>query len=193
MSWPRRMSARTPALLWLVFATACVFQPSPTPQTLAEEWSALLPVVIAQASDFQRDILADGVVTAEENERAQAAYVDCLETVGLRVIAVEVDDDGLLRSLAYETSAIPSDAAAQERVELECHSEFYSAVEAGWVAAVSGDDSDEAFFARVSRCLRSMGHDVPISPDSGQDLLEGASESVEAAFRVCAESAQAKP
>ena len=176
-----------------MLAPACAFQPSPTPQTLAEEWSAQRPVVVAQASDFQRDILTDGVVTAEENERARAAYVECLEIVGLRVISVEVDDDGLLQSLAYETSAIPPEASAQQDVELECHTEFYSAVEAGWLAAVSGDDSDEAFLARVSRCLRSMGHDVPFTPATGQELLEGASESAEADFRTCAQSALTQP
>lgn len=193
MTWQHRPAFRSATVLGLVLATACSLQPSPTPQTLAGEWSALLPRVIEQASDFQRDILADGIVTAEENERAQAAYVGCLEGVGLRVISREVDDNGLLLSLAYETSVNGGGAAVQERVEHECHTEFYSAVEAGWLAAVSGDDSDEAFLARVSRCLRSMGHEVPVSPATGQELLEGASESAEAAFRRCAESANTKP
>lgn len=174
--------------LTLILVAACGWHPSPTPQTLADEWASLLPKAIDQASEFEREILEDGVVTAHENERAQEAYLECLEAAGLRLISVEVDDDGILQSLTYQSGADPSEAVAQQRIELECQARFYSLVEAGWLAVVMGGDSDEAYLARISRCLRARGHDVPPSPATGQELLDGTSEDINDDFRACAES-----
>jgi hypothetical protein len=170
-----------------ILLAACAFQPSATPQTYADEFASILPATIGQASRFERDILEDGLVTAEENERAQGAYIDCLEEGGVRVVSAEVDDKGVLESLAYG-SGDHADRANQDRVERECRAEFYSLVEAGWVAAVSATDSDEAYLARISSCLRARGHDVPPSPGTGEDLLRDASQNVMNDFRPCAES-----
>lgn len=183
---PRRSARVSP--LWLVFLAACAWTPSPTPPTYADEWKSLLPKALGEASEFERELLEDGIVTAEENERAQAAYIDCLEAAGLNLISVEIDDNGLLESLAYGSSANRSEAIARERIELECQAEFYSLVEAGWFAVVRGGDSDEAYLARISRCLRGRGHDVPASPATGQELIEGTSEYINDDFRECAEA-----
>jgi hypothetical protein len=183
----RTSLARLAASVPLSFLAACALQPSPTPLTNAEAFASMLPAVIGRASAFEREILQDGIITAEENDHARETFIACLEERGVRVISVEVDENGLVQSMAYG-SGDRADAATEQRIEGECRQEFYSLVEAGRFATVNADDSEAAYLARVSTCLRGRGHDVPPSPATFEEMLEGTSDSIMPDLRECAQA-----
>jgi hypothetical protein len=97
-----------------------------------------------------------------------------------------VDENGLVQSMAYG-SGDRAQGPNKQRIEEQCHEEFYSLVEAGWFSVVNAEDSEEAYLARVSTCLRGRGYDVPPSPPTFEVLLDGISLSAEPDIRACAQ------
>jgi hypothetical protein len=97
-------------------------------RTFQEQWRASLPGHLAQASDFERGLIADGIVTIDEHEQAVIAFLACQRDTYTVVRegykATNFDPDGTeagqLRNIAQSMSdagihEIP-DGATMERI-----------------------------------------------------------------------------
>jgi hypothetical protein len=124
---------------------------------------------LPNASDFQAEILNDGVVDFSEYERSVLATVSCLSEAGLEVLALELDPDGhtlnyLYRGVDAEGNLLP-DSTVNARFN-RCYSEFEELVSSVWSAehAVSFGDAPPEEKEAYVKCLDEQG--VTIAPDS---------------------------
>ena len=87
--------------------------------------SSLLP----QASDFQRDILADGRLTLAEYESAQLAQVGCLRDAGFTIVG-EAKLNGLF--LYRYTVAASTDPSVHSKSLGDCKREYTNVIDMVW-------------------------------------------------------------
>jgi len=98
-------------------------------------------------SDFQRDVLADDLITDEEYRETRQRYLDCNAAVGIHVTFAE-------RGNGYEFSPAPN--AEQEAEELRCSAETISVIQALYEAIRLNPRNDD-FDELTANCLRDRG------------------------------------
>lgn len=92
-----------------------------------------LDVLLRDASDYEREILSDGVVTTAEYEQALLDWRDCVTAAGAQPSEIYAIGDNEL-TFDYEITAASDDARVQLEVEAEaCLPEYFNAVGIWWV------------------------------------------------------------
>lgn len=107
-------------------------------------------------SDFQREVLADDVITDEEFREVRQRYIDCVTDAGMHAIANLRGD--------YEFSPAPTGDQIAE--ELRCSDETIRGVESLY-SLVKVNPMNEDFSELTATCLRQQG--VVESEFTGQD------------------------
>ena len=120
----------------------------------------LLATLLADTSDFQRDLLEDGMLTLDEYERAKLEEARCLMDQGLEIDPDRLRPDGMLRYTYFITASaeIASEAPA---IMSDCDANFASEVDMAW-AVVSLPLLDNVIAeskAMVYGCLVESGFD----------------------------------
>lgn len=172
-------------LLASLILAACVTQPSPsgspdpTPPsatssvqampgeaTFFEQWRARLPEAMAEASAFERRLLADGVVTEAEHEVAIINHLDCIRRAGLRVVELKRAPSGMIASLG-----VTGGTGDGEDPVLKCQAEFYTFAREGYRGTTFDPDGTDAERLRaVARCIRGRGITVPPEPTDMDEI-----------------------
>ncbi len=131
------------ALLMVAGLSAC----APGPSTSQGPYDAEFDRARTDSvSDFQRDVLEDGVISDEEFREVRQRYVDCLGDAGMKVKALP---DG---SYEYATAPTPE----QDDAELQCSSETTKTIEPLYYA-MSVNPQKEDFSVLTVECLRREG------------------------------------
>jgi hypothetical protein len=169
-------------LALIVAATACGSDRDPGPPRPKSGFEPLWAVAWEEASDSQREAMADGEVTFAEYEAAALRAVQCIDEI-----------DGVVRGEArysehtrtYELGArysLPpgeritidnmNESPYRERGEKTdaCYREHWNGINNAW-AAQNQPSEQELFAARqaLAACLREAGIDVP-DPASQEDF-----------------------
>jgi hypothetical protein len=155
-------------LVFVTIAAAC----SPTTTESVRPLPPRLEEMVANASQFQQDILADGVVTIAELETAVRAKVACEVESGVAVSDFSFDPDGGGYGMSVTWGAQPptdSELASRDAIEERCMTEYSIVVEAvfGFQRQPTPLELAEKT-ERVAECMRQYGVDVP----EGQTLAE---------------------
>lgn len=127
----------------------------------------LLASLLAEASDFQKDLLEDGILTLDEYERAKLEEARCLMDQGLEIDSDRLQLDGLLRYTYWITA--PAEIAPEApAIMSECQATYSSEVDRAWaeVSLPLLDDVIAESKAMVYGCLVDSGFDPG---DSGVD------------------------
>lgn len=119
-----------------------------------------MPAILKDASEFERAILEDGEIGAAEHERAQLAFLDCLERAGVEVVEFDTDENGLVRSASY---VLGEDAGADIPLN-RCVESFYRFVPEASRIALTPNDSNATMAQRMADCMIARGYDVPAGP-----------------------------
>lgn len=134
--------------------------------------TADLAVLRAGASDFQREILADGLVTRAEYESAVRATVACLAASA--VPDLEIGEPVWVgQQLVFSFSA-PGDAVDGHDVAgvayTRCHEQNEKQVATVWagIAPAMSAEEAQATTKRLATCLRAHGVALPGAPDFQQ-------------------------
>lgn len=157
--------------------------------TFREEWLQRVPTILETASEFQRDILTDLVVTEVEHERAQQMYVGCIQDAGVEVLVLDRDEFGNIRNLELRGPTPPGPADVMAR----CQNEYYTYVGDAWRVALHPADTEQAQLRRIAECLVRSGYNVPTRPTDFGELLSAAeaiSSSAKARLVSCNEQEQ---
>jgi hypothetical protein len=132
------------------------------------------------ASPSQQPILADGIVTTAERERAYLAFIDCAQQGGVEVYGWELAPDGgdtfqtrLLSAASVPPSsttiagaappgAVEAPPSVEDQVINSCRHEQYTEVGLLYTFThrLTGDDLRD-WYDRIADCMRSKGVDVP--------------------------------
>lgn len=120
----------------------------------------------AATSEFERDILSDGLISRSEYEEATSRYVECLGTNGYP--ASRVDQDGVY---AYEITG-KADGEAWDAINGECRLETVEIIEPLYVDSVVNPENKD-FFDLVISCLKA--HDL-VEPTFSKEDFPGDGE-----------------
>jgi len=145
-----------------LLATGCAptaSSPSADPDSFLGEWQNRLPAILEQASPFERELLSDGTVTPAEHERAQLAYVDCIEQGGVRITSFATYDNGLVREASFSMERDDVEA-----ILADCESLHYTYVPEAYRISLTPNDSAAKVAARTARCMADAGIEVDPSP-----------------------------
>lgn len=145
-------------------------------ETELDRWRAELPQVLERTTPFQAQIIRDGIVTQEEHDRAQRAYLQCVRDEDI-VVGPSRDQFGLLAGLTLKGMDPNVDPDA---VNTRCEGEFYADVWPGWHAFVTAGDTEEAQLARLAACLAARGYDVPASPETFGEIIDAIGRGLDA-------------
>jgi hypothetical protein len=130
--------------------------------------SGRLQALPGELSDFQKDILKDGVLTFAEYETAVLSLVDCAQRAGISLAEpVRISKrDTYLYSFTYP---LASRAGAEDSI-LSCRQTYTDYLEQFW-AEFTAPSEEELQRARdeLARCLRDRGIEVP-KPASPEDF-----------------------
>lgn len=171
-------------------ATAPAISTAAVPVPGSYEISAsILPGTIAEATEYERQLIADGVLSFADYERYVLDTIACLEDGGLVVMhdpnAFE-SFDGVSRTTGLQ-GALPGpmlgndgsyhylptsrEPEALSRVVGACQEEYGRTINRLWAQHVAPDELDlNAYRAAMGQCIRDAGHDAPESP-SAEELL----------------------
>ena len=161
---------------------------SPAAETELDRWRAELPRILERTTPFQAEIIGDGIVTDEEHDRAQDAYLQCVRDEDI-VVGPRRDKFGLLSGLTLKAMDPNVDA---DEVNTRCAQRFYSDVSPGRYVLVIGDDTEEDRVARLAVCLTARGYDMPMAPESFDEIRRAVGNDGEAVRDLgeCSEDSQ---
>jgi hypothetical protein len=124
---------------------------------------AELPLLLEQASTFERAIIGDGVVTREELLAAFGELNACVENAAAAVGGVTVlpaDFSGDIPRLGGAQSADKSALDAVGEAALACDDEYFDHVYAAW-GSTTAREQKQPLWDEVAACLRGKGYDTP--------------------------------
>jgi hypothetical protein len=122
-----------------------------------------LPLLLEQASAFERAIIADGVVTREELLAAFSELNACVEDAAAAIGGVTVlpaDFSGDVPRLGGIQSADKSAIDAVGDAALACDDEYFDHVYAAWGSSTARDQK-QPLWDQLAACLRGKGYDTP--------------------------------
>lgn len=124
--------------------------------------TAELPVLLRQASEYERSLLEDGVVTRDELLGAFQAANSCIESAAAGAGSVTVHEPDLRGDEPRFGGFSSQDKASFDAVgeaELDCVEEFYNHVLAGW-GMRSAYAAAQPLLAATADCLAMRGYAV---------------------------------
>lgn len=139
----------------------------------AENSPAMAPAETAQqqggpaqpggASDRQKAIVADGLVTLDERNEAFRAFAACLDAEGL---TLQDTSDVRAPATSYRAQAKPgADPARTDAAFVRCRDEHFHLVAARWDFQNRPDPARLADAQKaLATCMRSRGIDLPAQP-----------------------------
>ena len=113
------------------------------------------------ATTFEQELLADGVVTDAEMERAAFAFEECVRALGIEA-KVDIDPEGA-GTVTVALSAASEEAVDSVRPQIDtCRAQYLEAAEEAWLLARAPSAREEAeFYGTIAACLRQQGIEVP--------------------------------
>ncbi|MCL4241150.1 MAG: hypothetical protein KJ048_07325 [Dehalococcoidia bacterium] len=137
---------------------------------------------LRSASEYQREILADGVVTFEEYETSVLATVTCLRESGLEIrTGPELDASGRRYTYSYTGGG---DAGRQSELFWGCYREYGDKVDTAWAYQTTPTEQERQAQRRfLTACLQDRGVAVPGAPESPN--FSGIPAAYPSEFRVC--------
>lgn len=131
---------------------------SASPLPAVEDYVAL---VSPNVPEYQRSVLADGIVTFAEHEDAKRRTVQCGEAAGLRMGHEPVV--GLRPSHYSITAATETEMDASIEMLKTCEHEYMTEIESVWsLAKAHHSDAERGqAFDQLTACMRAKGADVP--------------------------------
>ncbi|MDR2620306.1 MAG: hypothetical protein LBC29_04215 [Propionibacteriaceae bacterium] len=152
-------SGRKRCLLALLLLPLAIGACSTTPPTPENPYAAEFARALADApNEYQRGILADGVVARAELLDAQAHVVDCINASGLGVSAKYIEDDFGLSSLDSWVNGTFTDE--QTGVVAACDTEWMGAIEGLYWGSVTNPNKED-WDVLVAECLVRHGLVAP--------------------------------
>ena len=132
--------------------------------TYLERWKVRLPTALEQASAFERGLIADGVVTAEEHELAIISLLDCIRRAGLQLSELKRRANGLIEYWAVDGTG--ENADPNDDPVLRCQAEFYTYAREGFTATtLDPSRTERQTLLELAACLRERGFsEVPEAP-----------------------------
>lgn len=142
--------------------------------TYGEQFAERLPAILAKTSEFQKTLLEDGVVTAAEHERAQLAYIACIEDAGVTIVQLERTPTGLISLMSVGGTDSADALDDVDEIVSVCDEEYYSNIDDAYRVALNPDDTDSVQLGRIIDCVQAQG--VPVGSDFSDfsDLLDAA-------------------
>ena len=123
---------------------------------------------------FQREILADGVVTFAEYERAVFRTVQCIRELGYHVDGPKLGARGVFYE--YWVTVGPAGSEATSEAQDRCDAEYLAWVDFAWAKENELTGAElEAELERLGTCLREAGVEVPAEAtvDDFIELVDG--------------------
>jgi len=140
---------RLTALAILLILCSCATVRDPADGlTRMEEWQSQLPETRELASEYEREALTDGLVTAEEHEAGFSAMVRCIGEGGGRVGAPSRDQRGEIADWS---------AIGDQKVIADCQRRFFDFIQVGFNIALNPDLTPGALMRRMVDCLENAG------------------------------------
>ena len=144
---------------------------------------ARLASILQAASDYERPLLSDGILTFSEYETASLAEISCLKDSGLQVIHFDhfsnIDLNESLpgpkltsRGKYLYSAVIPADITLEDaqREISACKNRYTATLAFLWAEKIApGEKELQVIRRRIAACLREAGHDAPAEP-SQHDL-----------------------
>jgi hypothetical protein len=145
-----------------------------------ERFMERLPAILVEASSFQTEILADGLVTEDEQRTALDAFVSCVEDEGGRVIGLQLYPNGLIQqySIAGDNGSYQS-AEEADTIAAACKTEYYSFIEEGRRATIHPDWTESWELQQIAECLQEAGVNVADQPSDWAELKSDAGRNLE--------------
>lgn len=149
-----------------------------------KEASSLAAERAKTTSEFQKPMLADGVVTYAEYERAALAEIDCIKKAlpGVRVDGPHATqgDHPILEYTLEVVGDVPVDEETRfEESQAKCHRTYLSDVGSVWaIEDVPSEEERKALLVDLGACLSRAGLDLPEKTelDDISDALDDAGE-----------------
>lgn len=146
---------------------ACSSEQAPTAES-----ESFVDSLLADVSEGQAEILADGIVTSTEYGTAFGNFETCVDLTGLGFVDIVVDPVSGVISYGSLHELSPPGFDPQNSTD-ECYQEFFSTVEyvfqtsdAGALSAVERDFL-EYWDTYVRPCLEPRGVELPADPKNG--------------------------
>jgi len=136
-----------------------------------------LKASLSSASDFEKPLLADGVLTFQEYEQATLAAIRCFKDAGFTIgpgdgpeVPEGTEGPRLTKRGKYTYNPIspPNYSSAQfEVVVSECHDKHTGTIDFFWAVKTAPTDQElQAARRLIGDCLREQGREVPVQPTS---------------------------
>ncbi len=147
--------------------------------------------ILAAASEFERPLLADGVLTFAEYEQAVFAGLSCLEEKGATIVhVVPVVFGGTVhgdfaqakpgprltaRGQYFYIPSLPGLSLPEtQSIRESCAKQYHSIIDFLWAEAIAPTESERQTMTTVmGDCMRERGLEIPENP-SEDDLLRAA-------------------
>lgn len=144
----------------------------------------LLEQHLEDASEFQRELIEDGIITFADYERAVYATVACLEERGVDV----VEGPELTGRNVYQFTYAADDREQGPVVYWECYEEHQVVIDRVWAGTGQENPTEEELEearAALEACLRGAGIDLPGGASSAD--FAAVAESDPTIFQPCSE------
>jgi len=152
----------------VLFLTSCSSAESPTETAPLD-----VQKIAADASEYQAQLLEDGVVSPEEYEQATLAHRQCVAESGAKPGEIYTILDN---QLTFDWEVEAPDTAAVEKISAvadACFTEFKDAVGAVWAEQnLLSPAEREALKPQVIECLNADGFEI--ADDASYDEIVGA-------------------
>lgn len=152
------------------------------------------PEQISEAPTFQRELIADGVVTWAEYESAVIAQHECVSAAGYAPGQIEKQGSQLVFDTTMEYGGVADPEAADAKFMdalTKCEDEFITYVGSLWSESLVIDDpaEREKRMAQFASCLRDSGVDVSddVSLEELASAADASSDADEAKVSACFE------
>lgn len=159
LTHPRREPGHAGSRLWLVLVAATVVmagcsEPERQQPELAQRWQST-------ASDYQRTVLDDGVVSRDEYERAVADTAACMQEAGFQTGPLRDVPDGVRMDFpVYSSEGQDRDP---DEAWTRCWDTYLIAIESVYLAQHASAEGEAAIEQQLVECLGSNGvNDVPV-------------------------------
>lgn len=130
-----------------------------------------------EASEFERSLLQDGVLTFHEYEQATFAAVECMKSAGLGIgpgdgpeVPENTEGPRLTARGKYTYNPYsPPNFSKDEFIRLvtECKRRYSDVIDFFWAIKTAPTEVElQTMRASIGRCLRDTGHEVPEHPSS---------------------------
>ena len=154
----RPILRRAAALTLTALLAACAAIPNPGDgPTRLQEWQSMLPELLEHTSDYQAEVIADGVVTRAELDAAFAEMQRCVIDHGGAIVDLEIGADGKIGQMTTSGSTAGVD---------QCRSAYFDEIQLGYGMLLKPDLTPGALVRAMVACLREEGIRVP--PDADQ-------------------------